>query len=315
MLKILITGGTGFVGANFAHFFVSRGDEVCLLVRRESNVWRIKTIQDKIRLYKGDLLDATALKAMVHEMHPDVVLHFATYGAYPGKERDERKMIETNILGTMNLIQACRESKVQCFINTGSSSEYGEKAFPMQEEHLLEPNNAYGVTKAAATLYAQYAASQWGLPLVTMRLFSVYGPFEDKGRLIPNLMTACVSKSLLELVSPYIVRDFVFVDDVCDAYLKTIERIQLIKGNIFNIGSGVENSIAEVVLMVEQSAHVTIKTRYGSMASKQTEPKRWVADISKTKKLLGWEPRFSLERGLQETLRWFEKNSAFYVKI
>lgn len=315
MSKVLITGGTGFIGANFAHFFVLHGDEVHLLVRRESNFWRIKTLQEKIHLHEGDLFDAVALKTRIDEIRPDVVLHFATYGAYPGREKDERKMIETNIEGTMNLIHACRNSAVQCFINTGSSSEYGEKAFPMREGDLLEPNNAYGVTKAAATLYAQYAAAEWKIPLVTMRLFSVYGPFEDRGRLIPNVMRACISKSPLELISPSIVRDFIFIDDVRDAYLKAIECIQSIKGSIFNIGSGEEHSIREVVLAMEKSAHTKIEARYGTMEAKQIEPKRWVADISKAKKLLGWEPRFSLERGLGGTFEWFQKNSNFYDEI
>src|SRR3989344_7983952 len=188
MKKILITGGTGFVGSNFVHELLEAGGDMHLIVRPESNFWRINDIKDKLKLHYVDLLDAAEMEKFIAELEPEVILHFATYGAYQSRQQDIKLMIDTNLLGTINLVNAASKTKFDCFINTGSSSEYGEKDHPMKETDILEPNNLYGVTKAAATMYAQFMAKKMNLPMATIRLFSPYGYFEEEGRLMPNVV-------------------------------------------------------------------------------------------------------------------------------
>ncbi len=311
-MRVLITGATGFVGSNFAYKFLELGHEVNLIVRPEAKFWRIEPIKDKLRLHTVDLNNAEELDKFISDLKPEIILHFATYGAYPGKQQDINLTVNTNLLGTINLINACSKINFKCFINTGTSSEYGAKDEPMKETDILEPNNFYGITKAASTMHSQFMAKKNNLPILTMRLFSPYGPFEESGRLIPNVIKAYLTNSELNIVSPGSVRDFVFMDDVIGAYLKAIEKIDFVKGNIFNIGSGVQHSFKELADTVKKITNSGLEPKYGAIKSNQYEPKMWVADISKAKKMLGWEPEFSLKDGLKKDIEWFSKNLTLY---
>lgn len=306
--KILITGGTGFIGSNLVYKFLELGNDIHLIVRPESNFWRIDAIKDKLKLHYIDLLNTSEIDGFIVELRPEVILHFATYGAYQGKQQDVKLTVDTNLLGAINLVNAASKIKFGCFINTGSSSEYGEKDHPMKEVDILEPNNLYGVTKAAATMYAQFMAKKINLPIVTIRLFSPYGYFEEDGRLIPNVVKAGINNEKFSAPSPLITRDFLFIEDVLDAYLKAIDNIDNIKGDIFNVSSGKQHSIADVVSTIEKILDKKIDVDYGNIEAKQNEPKMWVADISKAKKMIGWSPINSLEDGLRKYIDWVRKN-------
>lgn len=304
MRKVLITGGTGFIGSNFVYKFLELGDEVNLIVRPESNFWRIEPVKEKTKLHYIDLTNAEETERFIADLKPQIILHFAVYGAYQGRQQDAKTTINTNVLGTVNLVNACGKINFDCFINTGSTSEYGAKDQPIKENDLLEPNNLYGVTKAAATMYCQFLAKKMDLPLVTMRLFSPYGYFEDSGRLMPSVVRAALDNELFKAPSPTLVRDFVFIEDVVGAYLNATHNIGSIKGKIFNIAFGKQHSIAEVVAVVEKILDRKLRVEYGEVATRQYEPKMWVADISEAKKALNWLPRHTLESGLSKYITW-----------
>jgi len=310
--KILITGGTGFIGSNFVYKFLELGHDVHLIVRPESNFWRIEPIKNKLRLHKVDLGNIEELEKFISNLKPEIILHFATYGAYQGRQQDNKATIDTNLLGTINLVNALSKIKFDCLIYTGSSSEYGIKNKPMKETDLLEPDNLYGITKAAATMYCQHMSKKHNLPIVTLRLFSVYGYFEGKERLIPTIIKSCLENKKLKLSSANPVRDFIFIEDIIDAYLAAIKKIQKIKGEIFNLGTSKQAKIAQVVDLVKKLTHSSIEPHYGEVIPVQTEPKTWVADISKIKKLLSWQPKYNLRKGLEKNIEWFKKNIYIY---
>ena len=310
--NVLITGGAGFIGANFVYKFLELGYNVNLIDRKESNLWRLEDIKEKIKIHYLDLRNYNEVEPFIIKLKPQIILHFAAYGAYQAKQQDVKTTIDTNLLGTINLVNACKKIKFECFINTGSNSEYGAKDKPMKEDDLLEPNNLYGITKAAATLYCQEMVRKFGLPIVTVRPFAVYGYFEEKERLIPTVIKSCLTNSELKLSSPKSVRDFIFIEDVIEAYLLAIKNIQKIKGEIFNLGTGKQSTIAEVVRIIKKITNSTIKPAYGEVKISQLEPKHWLADISKIKKLLNWQPRYDLEQGLKEDIEWFKKNISLY---
>lgn len=305
MKKVLITGGAGFIGANFVRRFFKSGYDVYVIDRRESNFWRLEDIKDKIKIHCVDLMNYDKVESSIFKIRPQIILHFAAYDAYPRKQQDIKKMIDTNLIGTINLVNACKKIKFDCFINTGSSSEYGIKNKPMRETDLLKPDNLYGVTKAAATMYCQYMAKQYDLPIVSSRLFAVYGYFENRERLVPTIISSCLKNEKLKLSSPYSVRDFIFIEDIIEAYLKIIENAQKVKGEIFNLGTGRQSPIARVVKLVKKITHSTTEPQYGQVKSAQHEPKNWIADISKIKKLLNWQPKYDLEKGLRKNIEWF----------
>jgi nucleoside-diphosphate-sugar epimerase len=310
--RILITGGAGFIGANFIYKFLELGYDVSIFERKEANLWRIKKIKNKIKLYSPNLTSYNETEKIISKINPDIVIHFATYGAYQRFQQDTKNTIDTNIISSINLINACNKIGVKCFINTGSSSEYGIKSKPMKETDVLEPDNLYGITKSAITQYGQMIAIKFNFPIVTIRPFAVYGYFEEEGRLITTIIKSCLKNTEPNLSNPKSVRDFIFIEDLIDGYLAVIKNIKKIKAEIFNLGSGRQSSIDNVFKTVKKITGSSIKPNYGKMRNTQTEPKIWLANILKAKKLLDWKPKYNLEQGIKKNVEWFKKNMDLY---
>jgi nucleoside-diphosphate-sugar epimerase len=308
--RILITGATGFVGSNLARRALEACAEVHVLTRDAADRWRINDIIENVQDYRGDLTDFRSLESIVSEIRPEVIFHTAAYGVSPD-QKDFGRIMESNFIGTANLLNVCKKIGFDLFVNTGSFFEYGPKSFPSKEEDLPEPLNDYGVSKAAATLYCQSVARRDRLPVVTLRLFSPYGKYEEPARLVPSAIMASLNGENPRISSPAFVRDFVFIEDVIDAYLRAVEAPG-IGGEIINIGGGKQHSVGEV-------ADRIIELTGGMVASEVGEPLRWAhepticqADISKAGSLLGWRPRNNLEMGLATTVRWFRENLSLY---
>jgi len=312
--KVLITGATGFVGANLVRMVLKQGSEVYIITRKESDKWRIDDVLGEIAEYNTDfnidLLDCDKLKRIIRRIRPDIIYHTATYGGRPGP-KDAIKIVQTNLIGTINLIKACQKFGFDLFVNTGSSSEYGIKERAMQEGDLLEPVNDYGISKSAATQYCRAVARNKGLPIVTLRLFSPYASYEQSTRLIPSVILSCLRRKKPKISSPYFVRDFVYIQDVLDAYAK-LSEVPDLGGEVFNIGSGKQCMVGDVANMIIELSGYCTELETGMPQGWPNEPKKWEADISKANDILGWMPKYSMEKGLAETIRWFEKNINIY---
>lgn len=308
----LITGATGFIGSLLARRLVGDKKKTHLILRKQANLWRIKDIVNKLDCHISDLTEMEKIRKIIKKIKPAVIYHLATYGAYPYQDEPD-KIIETNILGTWNLLKAASSVDYELFVNTGSSSEYGFKQKPMKETDLLEPASYYAVSKCSQTLLCFYTARHKKKPVVTLRPFSVYGPYEEPARLIPTLMRALYFKKNMNLVSGEIARDMIYVDDVVDAYL-LVEQLKKYPGEIFNIGTGIRSTIKHIV---EKAAEVTgerTSFKWGRMKPRIWDTANWVADISKSKQLLGWSPQIDLKRGLSLAWEWFKANHQLYRK-
>lgn len=302
--KILITGATGFIGANLVRYFLKRQASVSILIRKTSDKWRIQDIIKKVSAYSVDLLDSQKLSRAILHIRPEIIFHTAAYGGYIFQQHT-KKILETNFIGTVNLVNACRNINFELFINTGSSSEYGIKSKAMAETDLLEPLTDYGLSKAAATLYCQALAKREKRPIVTLRLFSPYGYYEEPSRLILSVIKACLKGESPKLSSPNSVRDFIFIEDVVNAYVKAVENKDKAAGEIINIGYGKQVSINETVKSIIRLTGNTVQPEWESISNPRNEPVNWQADISKAGKKLDWQPKYDLERGLKKTIRWF----------
>lgn len=300
-----ITGATGFVGSCLARKLVEIGCEVHILVREQANRWRIREIEHKMHVHTGDMNDAAHLRDLVGAIQPTVIYHLAVHGAYPA-QNDADQIILTDVFGTWNLLKACSEVDYKVFINTGSSSEYGSKQNAMRETDLLEPNSYYAVAKAAQSLVCQHMARADRRPINTFRLFSVYGQYEEPSRLVPTLIRRCLEKRSLDMVSPDTARDFIHVDDVVAAFLQ-VGQLNLQCGEVFNIGTGIQSTMRDVVKAVMQSTHTTVKVSWGSMPARQWDAETWLADVSKVRKVLKWAPRLSLIEGIGRTTDWYRQ--------
>jgi len=310
-MRILVTGATGFVGACLCRRLLGMGHELHLFVRQTANRWRITDIAPRMVLHDVDLRDAQAVERSVAAIRPEKIFHLATYGGF-SFQKEVAAIHAVNFLGTVNLLQACEKVGFEQFIHTGSSSEYGIKSEPMKESDLLEPLGDYAVSKAAATLFCCSEALLKGLPIVTLRVFSPYGPWDDPQRLIPYVIAALLKGNSPMLANPAAVRDYIFIDDVIDAYL-AVMAAPLRGGEIYNIGSGRQTGIGEVVERIVSAIDNGVRPQWGTEPPRRPEPAVWVADAGKMRAQFNWQADTSLDEGLQKTIRWMGEHLANYI--
>lgn len=306
---MILTGATGFVGANLARRLLADGHEVHLLLRHGYAPWRLAAIRADVHLHEVDLSDAVAVAQVVGAILPEWVFHLAVHGAY-STQTDLGQMVQTNIIGTINLVEACLKAGFEAFVNTGSSSEYGFKDHAPSETDRLDPNSYYAVTKASATLFCRHIAQGRGVHLPTLRLYSVYGPWEEPTRLLPTLVLRGLRGELPPLVGPDIARDFIYVADVIEAYLLAAMRPDQESGAVYNVGTGVQTSLREVVEMARRVMDIEAEPEWGSMPNRQWDTSVWVSDNRKLRQELGWQPRVPFEQGLSLMVDWFRDNPA-----
>jgi nucleoside-diphosphate-sugar epimerase len=295
----LVTGAAGFIGVNIARRLCADGVDVHLVVRPGSDLWRLEAMPPA-ELHEVDLTDARAVDALVTTIKPAFVYHAAAHGAY-STQRDAERMVAVNINGTLNLLRASAEAGFTGFVYTGTSSEYGFKDFPPGEDEALEPNSDYAVTKAAATMYCRYFAQSRSLNVTTMRLYSAYGPYEEPTRLIPMLVTKGLDGTLPPLAAPDTARDYIHVDDVVDACLLAATAGN---GQIYNVGTGVQTTLAEAVSVTRQLLRIEAEPSWGSMQGRDWDTGTWVSNPSRLAAELGWKAELAFEAGLSRTVDW-----------
>jgi nucleoside-diphosphate-sugar epimerase len=310
MKRFLITGATGFVGACLTRKLVEQGHKVDVVTRATSDMWRLDSIIDHIKIHHADLRDAAAIQQVVKQVRPAVVCHLAAYGTF-ASQTDKRMIAESNYDGTANLLSACLSTGFERFINTGSSSEYGEKTTPMKETDIPEPADAYAIAKAGATEHCRLEAENAAAPVVTLRIFSPYGPWDDPRRLIPYVIKSLLRGERPRLSTPQSVRDYIYIDDIIEAYLGVL-KADLEPGEILNIGSGIEHSIGDVVDRIVEAVGNDIEPEWGAVDPRRHEPEHWCADITRAADELGWTPATPLSAGIGKTVGWFQENLDFY---
>lgn len=304
--KILVTGAAGFIGSRLTHRLIKEGFEVGIIKREKSDTWRIKDILGKITTYDADLKDTEKISKVISEFKPDTIFHLATYYAVDHKPQEIPLMIDTNILGTINLLEAAKESKVNLFVNTSSCFVYKESKDKLKETDDLKPLNLYALTKIHAEEACSYYSETYGLNTITFRIFPPYGPADNIRKLIPYIIKTLSDEETLKLTTGLQRWDFIYVEDIIDAYIKLLKVTKLPeKHDIFNIGTGNTASIREIACQIKSITESKIEPEWGAIAHRQNEVWFTCADISKTKRFLNWEPGTHIEQGLKSTVEWF----------
>ena len=300
--RVLVTGASGFVGANLARRLAGDGHTVTATCRPGADLWRL---QDATGLHVRplDVCDEREIEALVDDVRPQWAFHLAAHGAYSW-QTDTRQIFATNLLGTVSLIGACRRSGAcEAFVHAGSSSEYGFKDHAPDEDEALAPASDYAVAKAAATLYGRQAArAEDAMRVVTLRLYSVYGPYEDPRRLIPALVVRGLRGELPPLVDPDVARDFVFVHDAVRAFLLAAERAE--HGAVYNVGSARQTTIGEIVALTRAALDVAAEPQWASTAQRSWDTTTWISRTDRIRDELHWEPEHTLGDGFRATVTW-----------
>ena len=316
MNKVLITGADGFIGSHLAESLVHEGHSVRAFVMYNSfNSWgwldqASAEIKKSIEVFAGDIRDPHGVKAAMRDC--DGVIHLAALIAIPYSYHSPDTYVDTNVKGTLNVLQAARELGVKRVIHTSTSEVYGTARFvPITEDHPLQGQSPYSASKIGADQLAYSFYSSFDLPVVIARPFNTYGPRQSARAVIPTVITQIANgaKQLkLGAITP--TRDFSYVQDTVDAFIATLKSDKGL-GETVNFGSNFEISISDVAALIAEKMNVKIDIALDTerMRPVNSEVERLWADNSKVKELFGWSPKYAgrdgLARGLQETINWF----------
>ncbi|MGH9628218.1 MAG: NAD-dependent epimerase/dehydratase family protein [Bryobacteraceae bacterium] len=304
--RVLLTGASGFVGANLARRLLGDGHELHLLLRPAYKRRRVEELQRHVHMHEADLEDGEGLTGLVSAIRPEWIFHLAVHGAY-AHQSDAARIMRANMLGTVHLLEACLRTGFDGFVNTGSSSEYGFKDHAPDEQEQLDPNSVYGVSKAACTMYCRHTATIHKLHIPTLRLYSVYGAWEEPTRLVPTLLRHALRGEWPPLASPDSAHDFVHVDDVVDAFVLAAATPGQPPGAVYNVGSGVQTTLAQLVEIVKGMLPISAEPLWRSMPGRIWDANTWVAGIRRIQETLNWHPRTGLRAGLARTLEWMRE--------
>ena len=312
--KVLVTGAGGFIGSHLTERLVKEGAKVKAFLHYNSrNDWGLlellpKDILDEIEIFTGDIQDPFAVGKAVSGC--SIVFHLASLIAIPYSYIAPQSFVTTNVLGAVNVMEAALKEDVKRVVHTSTSEVYGTaKYVPIDEKHPLQGQSPYSASKIGADKIAESYYRSFNLPVATIRPFNTYGPRQSARAVIPTIITQVLKGDKLKLGDLTPTRDLNFVYDTVEGFLKMACVPEAI-GEVINIGSGKEISIGDLAkkIMSLIGKEVPIVTEEIRKRPKKSEVQRLLADNSKAKKLLNWQPKYTIDEGLKITIDWISKN-------
>lgn len=304
---ILVIGAGGFVGANLFKLINKYRNDVFAIVRSGKG-WRLAEVKDE-QVIQVDFNDYSAVKNLVNTISPQTIFDCMAYGAYSFEE-DSSLIYQTNFQSVVNLVEIIKKKPFSAYVHAGSSSEYGTNCAAPSEESICEANSAYSVSKVAIANYLQFMGKHRHFPCVNLRLYSVYGPLEDTSRLIPSLLREALKGSLPPFVDPQISRDFVYIDDVCAAFIIAGAKMHPeLFGESFNIGTGVKTTIEDLAETTCQEFDLEVKPVFGNIEGRSWDLADWYSNPKKAEVKLGWSAKVGLREGLRLMSKWVSRLS------
>ena len=304
---IAVLGAGGFIGVNLFRLLTTYRDDVIGVSQNPINNWRLnETDIDKKNIIKCDIADYTQLRNFMTDLTPKTIFNLAAYGAY-SSQREYKKIHVTNFNVTVDIIEIAKEYGLSAYVHAGSSSEYGTNSSKPAETSELSPNSHYSVSKVASSYLIKYYGKIERLPVTNLRIYSAYGPWEEPDRLIPRLVSLARQGKWPQFVNPQISRDFIYIDDVCAAFILAAKRIKKIAGNSYNIGSGKKTTIKSLAEITKLLFKIEGKPKYSTMTNRKWDLADWYSNPYKAKKELFWKAKTSLNEGLERVALWQEK--------
>lgn len=315
MPNVLVTGAGGFIGSHLVDRLV-RGNHVRAFVRynsRGSNGWIDRIPAKKsIDIVQGDLRDSDAVKKAMEGI--DVVYHLGALISIPYSYVHPMETVETNVVGTLNVLTAARDEGVKKVVHTSTSEVYGSALYcPIDEDHPKQPQSPYSASKISADAIALSFNKAFDLPVAIVRPFNTYGPRQSGRAIIPTIITQALDKGNVEIGSMFPTRDFTFVHDTVDGFVRAARNDAAV-GNIVNLGYGEDVSIGDLARKIVEMINPNIQIVFDKKRArpKKSEVSKLQSDNGFARKLIGWKPSVSLNDGLKMTIEWFYDNLDLY---
>lgn len=304
-MKVLVTGGSGFIGAELLPKLVELGHEVCSLERYVTGRY---VLGARTATVFGDLRDGFSIRKLVKDVQPEAVIHLAAISPVAYSYDHPQEVFEVNALGTINLAEACLREvpNFKHFLYAGTSEEYGNQdKFPVTEDAELRPNSPYSVSKVAADKYLQYMRAAYDFPVTVLRPFNTYGRKDNTHFVVERTITQMLQGKTVRLGDPTPARDFIYVDDHVDAYLTCLNNPKA-KGEVFNFCTGRDITIKELIGLISKLTGFKGKVQWNTIPARPLDIKKLVGSYEKAKKVLGWRLKYTLEEGLKKTIEFWE---------
>ncbi len=312
--RVLLTGAGGFIGSHLTEALLSKGASVRALTHYNSrnDSGFLSPQHRRLEIIAGDIRDLDAVRHAAQGV--DAIFHLAALVGIPYSYEHVHQVVEVNTIGTLNVLTAARENNVQRFVHTSTSEVYGTaRTVPISEEHPKQPQSPYSASKIAADALALTHHFSFDLPVTVCRPFNTYGPRQSDRAVIPALIAQALHKEVVTLGNLAPTRDFTFVSDTVNGFIKVAESEACI-GQEINLGTGTEISIGDlarkIITLVGRDVNVTSAAERLRPAA--SEVQRLCSDNSKARELAGWSPQVSLDEGLRATLNWVRKASHLY---
>ena len=316
--QVLVTGAGGFIGSQLVERLVAEGASVRAFVRYNSRgdagLLRLapKEILQKIQIVAGDIRDTDAIHKAVEGSQ--VVFHLGALISIPYSYLHPLEVAEANVMGTLNVLMACNKLKIERLIHTSTSEVYGTALYvPIDEKHPLQGQSPYSASKIGADKLAESFYCAYNLPVVTVRPFNTYGPRQSTRAVIPTIITQALAKSVIRLGNLETTRDFTYVDDTVDGFVKAAETPN-VEGKTMNLGTGSEIKIGT---LVEKIIHLTgssaqIEVDSSRLRPTDSEVQRLLSNNALAATTIGWTPRNSFDAGLKKTIDWIKDHLHLY---
>ena len=315
--RVLVTGAGGFIGSHLTEKLVALGAKTRALVHYRADAswgWLDHSqYKGEFEVVAGDVCDRDSVAEAMQGR--EIVFHLAALIAIPYSYRTPLSYVSTNVVGTVNVLQVAREVGVERMVHTSTSEVYGTARYvPIDEEHPLQGQSPYSATKIAADKLAEAFHLSFGVPVATIRPFNTYGPRQSARAVIPTIITQALTQPAVHLGSLDLTRDFNYVADTVQGFIRTAECPNAI-GHVINIGSGQEISIgnlATLILDLVGRRDLPITHDDARVRPARSEVAQLCADNSKAREILGWYPQYTLEDGLAQTIEWIRNNLTRY---
>ena len=304
-MRVLITGVSGFVGRCLARHLLEKTHKVFGLCRRIPS-WMLQDIKDKMTWIEDDLSNVERLINIFESQKPDVIIHAAAYGVKVWQNEWE-EMFRSNVVGSLNLVEAAGKFGVHRVLHIGTSQEYGSREGLITEGTPLEPQTSYGVTKTAGFYVCKQRAKEMGLHWTYLRPFLSFGPGEDRKKLFPSVIIPLTKGQTAVMTGGEQVRDIIYVKDLVEGITKTIET-DLPKYTVINIGSGNGFRLKELAMHILEFFPKG-RIEMGGIPYRNPEIWHQVADISLQRQLLKWEPNTPLRDAISDTIEWYRREA------
>jgi len=303
-MKVLVTGGTGFIGSHLIPKLIEQEHKVYSLERYVTGRF---VLGAKSLAVFGDLRDSFTIRKIVREIQPDTVVHLASISPVAYSYDHPQEVFEVNTLGTINLAEACLRDvpHLKHFLFAGTSEEYGNQdKFPITEDAELRPNSPYSCSKVAADKYLQYIRDAYDFPVTILRPFNTYGRKDNIHFVVERTITQMLQSKTVTLGDPTPVRDFMYVDDHVDAYLKCLDD-EKAHGEVFNFCCGHGTTIGDLTNTIAKVVGFDGEIIWSTIPARPLDIKKLVGSYEKAKRLLGWKPKYALEEGLKKTVEYW----------